>query len=58
MTDDKPNSEKAEIPGSAGMFYGLTAAFPSWAGALLAIYALCLSRIGVIKFDATRFRPR
>lgn len=58
MTANEPNPEKTASAGSAGMLYGLTAAFPSWAGVLLAIYAIFLSATGLVKFDATRFRPR
>jgi hypothetical protein len=55
-TDDKISEEPA-VPASASLIYRLTAAFPTWAGAMLAVYAI-FSRFGVSMFDAFRFRPR
>lgn len=44
---------KQTEPDAAGLLYRLTLAFPSWAGAILAIYAILLSR-----FSALKLRPR
>jgi hypothetical protein len=52
MPDNKP-AEKQPGLFSAGILYHLTMAFPSWAGALLAIYSITLSRSNTLKI-----RPR
>jgi hypothetical protein len=56
-TTDEPSLKKRAMPGFAGLTYLLALAFPSWAGALLAVYAMFLARF-VPKFDAFRIRPR
>jgi len=38
---------------ATGMLYQLTMAFPSWAGAILAVYSIVLYRLGGV-----RMRPR
>lgn len=40
----------------AGWFYGFWVAFPSWAGAMLAIYAIVLSASGWFKVALGRLR--
>ena len=37
--------KKASAPAD-GMLYGLAVAFPSWAGAILVLYALVVSKFG------------
>jgi len=49
--EDKP-VEQAQ-PAAAGFLYRLTVAFPSWAGAILAVYSIFLCG-----FDALKIRPR
>lgn len=56
MTDEA-SRRKPVMPDSGGLFYRLALAFPSWAGALLAVYAIFLARI-VPEIDAFRIRPR
>jgi hypothetical protein len=46
---DKSNSEKQSQPATAGFLYRLTMAYPSWAGAILAVYSIFLYRFGVPK---------
>ena len=50
--------EKPATSDSAGLLYRLTIAFPAWAGAILALYAIFMSRLDVFKFGALRIRPR
>ena len=40
MSDEKPSPEAHIRPDAAGLLYPLTVAFPSWAGAVLAIYSI------------------
>jgi hypothetical protein len=49
VSADKSNSEKQSQPATAGLLYWLTMAFPSWAGAILAVYSIFLCRFGVPK---------
>ncbi len=49
----KSSPEKQAEPVAAGLLYRLTVAFPSWAGAILAVYSIFLSRFGAFKI-----RPR
>lgn len=56
-TTDEASPRNPEIPDSASLLYRLGLAFPSWAGALLAAYAILLARF-VPKLDAFRIRPR
>ena len=45
----KSNPEKKSQPGAAGFLYPLTLAFPSWAGAVLAVYSIFLCRFSALK---------
>jgi hypothetical protein len=47
---EKSNPEKKSQPGAAGFLYPLTLAFPSWAGAVLAVYSIFLCRFSALKF--------
>jgi hypothetical protein len=53
MPVDKPSLEIRTKPSAAGFLYPLTIAFPSWAGAILAVYSVILSR-----FSSFRIRPK
>jgi hypothetical protein len=53
MSVDKSSPEKQTQPVAAGFLYRLTIAFPSWAGAILAVYSIVLCRFSVLKV-----RPR
>jgi hypothetical protein len=53
MSADKSGPEKQAQPVAAGLLYHLTIAFPSWAGAILALYSIVLCR-----FSALKIRPR
>jgi len=55
---DETAAEKPATPDAAGLLYRLTVAFPVWAGAILALYAILMSRLDVFKFNAFRIRPR
>ena len=57
ITTDDEVSEEPAMPASASLIYRLTVAFPTWAGAMLAVYAI-FSRFGVSMLDAFRIRPR
>jgi hypothetical protein len=50
---DGSSSENETEPVAAGLLYRLTVAFPSWAGAVVAVYSILLSRFGAFKI-----RPR
>ena len=49
MSDDESSSEKQAEGAAAGVLYRLTVAFPSWAGAILALYSVFLYRFSVLK---------
>jgi len=49
VSADKSNSEKQSQPAAAGFLYRLTMVFPSWAGAIPAVYSIFLYRFGVLK---------
>ncbi len=49
MSADKCGSGKQAEPVAAGLLYRLTLAFPSWAGAILAVYTVFLFRFGALK---------
>ena len=49
IPDEKPNAESERTPFLAGIVYRLTVAFPSWAGAILAVYMIFLSPFGALK---------
>ncbi len=53
MSADESSPEKQAHPVAAGLLYPLTVAFPSWAGAILAVYSIVLCRFGALKI-----RPR
>jgi hypothetical protein len=40
MATGEPKSELQPNPGLAGLLYRLTVVFPSWAGAIVMLYAL------------------
>jgi hypothetical protein len=52
-SDDRTGPEKAPRADAAGLLYRLTVAFPSWAGALLALYAIFQYGLSTLKI-----RPR
>jgi len=43
------SSEKQFDSVAAGLLYRLTVAFPSWSGAILAVYSVFLYRFGALK---------
>jgi hypothetical protein len=49
MSAGNSSSEKQSQPAAAGLLYRLTVAFPSWAGAILAVYTIFLCRFGALK---------
>ena len=49
MPEDKASAKKRSHPDAAGLLYRLTVAFPSWAGAILAVYSIFLSRFSILK---------
>jgi len=49
MFADKSSPEKQSHPIAAGLLYRLTVAFPSWAGAILAVYTIFLCRFSALK---------
>jgi hypothetical protein len=53
MSADEYSPEEPLQPLATGLLYRLTAAFPSCAGALLAVYSIFLCRFGGFKI-----RPR
>ena len=53
MSADKSSPETSPAPVAAGFLYRLTLAFPSWAGALMAVYSIFLYKFGLL-----RIRPR
>jgi hypothetical protein len=53
MSDDKSRPEKLDEPFAASFLYRLTIAFPSWAGALLAVYSISLRKFSSLNI---RFR--
>jgi len=48
MSADKSSLENHAQP-AAGLLYRLTVAFPSWAGAIMAVYSIFLCRFNVLK---------
>jgi len=53
MSADKFSPEEPVQPLTTGLLYRLTVAFPTWAGAILAVYSIFLC-----KFGALKIRPR
>ena len=49
MPDQIPSPERQSHADAAGLLYRLTVAFPSWAGGILAVYAIFLSRFSGLK---------
>jgi hypothetical protein len=49
MFEEKSNPEKKSQPGAAGFLYPLTLAFPSWAGAVIAVYSIFSCRFSALK---------
>jgi len=49
MSADKSIPEKQAEPVAAGLLYRLTLAFPSWAGAIPAVYSIFLCRFSALK---------
>jgi hypothetical protein len=49
MSAHKSSPEKQPHPVAAGLLYRLTVAFPSWAGAILAVYTIFLCRFSALK---------
>jgi hypothetical protein len=49
MPDEKPSAERQTRGDTASLLYRLTVAFPSWAGAVLAIYSICLYGFAALK---------
>jgi hypothetical protein len=50
MSADKSSPENQVEPRVASFLYRLTVAFPSWAGATLAVYSIFLGKFGALKF--------
>jgi hypothetical protein len=49
MSADESSLEKQSEPVAAGVLYRLTVAFPSWAGAIMAVYSIVLYRCSALK---------
>jgi len=49
MSTDTFSPEKQSQPVAASLLYRLTVAFPSWAGAILAVYSVLLCRFSAFK---------
>jgi hypothetical protein len=49
MSSDESNLENQAQPAGAGFLYRLTVAFPSWAGAIMAVYSIFLYKFSVLK---------
>jgi hypothetical protein len=49
MSAKKSGSGKQAEPVATGILYRLTLAFPSWAGAILAVYTIFLGRFNALK---------
>jgi len=49
MSAGEFNPEKQAHPVAAGLLYRLTVAFPSWAGAILAVYSIFLCRFSALE---------
>jgi hypothetical protein len=48
-TKHKRDPEKRARPVATGVLYNLMVAFPSWAGAIVALYSVFLIRFGALK---------
>jgi hypothetical protein len=49
MPADESSTENPSPPVATGLLYSLTAAFPSWAGAILTAYSIFLRRFDILK---------
>jgi hypothetical protein len=49
MSAEKSGSGKQAEPVATGILCRLTLAFPSWAGAILAVYTISLCRFSAVK---------
>jgi hypothetical protein len=49
MSTDTSISEKQSHPVAESLLYRLTVALPSWAGAILAVYSVCLCKFSAFK---------
>ena len=49
MSADKSSPEAESQSVAAGLLYRLTVAFPSWAGAILAMYSISLCGLSALK---------
>jgi hypothetical protein len=49
MSAEESGAENPSPPVAAGLLYSLTAAFPSWAGAILTVYSIFLCRFNALK---------
>ena len=49
MSADESSLEGQSQPPAAGLLYRLTMAFPSWAGAFVAVYSIFLRKFGLLK---------
>jgi len=47
--NDKSSPEVQAEPVAAGLLYRLTMAFPTWAGAIVAVYSIFLCRFGALR---------
>jgi hypothetical protein len=48
-SDQKCDPGMQVQPVATGVLYNLMVAFPSWAGAIMALYAVFLGRLGALK---------
>ncbi len=49
VSDDKSSARRQSEPFAAALMYHLTMAFPSWAGALLALYSISVCRSNTLR---------
>src|SRR5208282_3694175 len=49
MSADESSLENQAQPAAAGLLYRLTVAFPSWAGAIMAVYSIFLCKLNVLR---------
>jgi hypothetical protein len=48
-SNHKRDPEKLAQPVGTGLLYNLMVAFPSWAGAIITLYAVFLGRLGALR---------
>jgi len=51
-TTDAASHEKRENLSAGSLLYGLIVAFPSWAGVVLVLYAIVVSKFGFFRIRA------